>query len=387
MKYYTPLIILVWLTLIVLAILVKENDRFSKNKKRTLYLSYLIIAMVALSEWLGVILSGNIAIPQWTLRIVKFFDYVLTPISGGAIILQIESKSIWKKFLFLLITVNTLFQIVSLFTGWMIVIDADNHYSHGQGYLVYIIVYLIAILLVIFDFTSYGKKFRNRNSLSLYASLGFVITGIMMQELLGGEVRTATLSLTISLALLFIHNSEFAQLASDDRINEQMIRISEDPLTGLFSRYAYNERIKTLSDSKDLPQDLIVFSIDVNGLKKVNDTMGHNAGDELIRGAAECVVSAFKPIGDCYRTGGDEFIVFANTDKALALNAVSKLSEITDSWHGKEVRSLSLSVGFAEAVLHPGITIESLIASADLEMYKDKTAYYEKNGIERRKKV
>ncbi|MBQ7669680.1 MAG: GGDEF domain-containing protein [Clostridia bacterium] len=386
MKYYTPLIVLVWLTLIILAVLVKENDRFSKDKKRTLYLSYLIVALAAFFEWLGVCFSGNAAVPHWLVRAVKLFDYILTPVSGGMIVLQIKSKSIWKKILFSLIAVNTLYQIVSLFTGWMITIDADNQYSHGPGYLVYVIFYLIALLLVLFDFTVYGKKFRNRNSLSLYATLGFVITGIAMQEVLGGEVRTAYISLTICLALLFIHNSEFAQLASDDLINEQMIRISEDPLTGLFSRYAYNEKIRALSDAKKLPQDLIVFSIDINGLKTINDTLGHNAGDELICGAAECIVSAFKPIGDCYRTGGDEFIVIANTKKAVALDAVTQLKMAVDSWRGKEVRSLSLSVGFAEAALHPGMDIENLIASADLEMYKEKTAYYEKNGIERRKK-
>jgi diguanylate cyclase (GGDEF)-like protein len=346
----------------------------------------LVIALAAFFEWLGVCLSGNAAVPHWLVRAVKLFDYILTPVSGGMIVLQIKSKSIWKKILFSLIAVNTLYQIVSLFTGWMITIDADNQYSHGPGYLVYVIFYMIALLLVLFDFTVYGKKFRNRNSLSLYATLGFVITGIAMQEVLGGEVRTAYISLTICLALLFIHNSEFAQLASDDLINEQMIRISEDPLTGLFSRYAYNEKIRSLSDAKKLPQDLIVFSIDINGLKTINDTLGHNAGDELICGAAECIISAFKPIGDCYRTGGDEFIVIANTKKTAASDAVTQLKMTVDSWRGKEVRSLSLSVGFAEAALHPGMDIENLIASADLEMYKEKTAYYEKNGIERRKK-
>ena len=386
MKYYTPIIVIVWLTLIVLTILVKENDRFSKNIKRTLYLSYLVIALAALSEWLGVCISGNAAIPQWVFRTVKLFDYILTPVAGGMIVLQIKSKSIWKKILFSLIAVNTLYQIVSLFTGWMITIDADNKYSHGPGYLVYVIFYMIALLLVLFDFTVYGKKFRNRNSLSLYATVGFAITGIAMQEVLGGEVRTAYISLTICFALLFIHNSEFAQLASDDLINEQMIRISEDPLTGLFSRYAYNEKIRSLSDAKKLPQDLIVFSIDINGLKTINDTLGHNAGDELICGAAECIISAFKPIGDCYRTGGDEFIVIANTKKTAASDAMTQLKMTVDSWRGKKVRSLSLSVGFAEAALHPGMNIENLIASADLEMYKEKTAYYEKNGIERRKK-
>lgn len=59
MKYYTPLIVLVWLSLAVLTILTVENDRFSKKKRNTLYLTFSIVAVAALFEWLGVQISGN----------------------------------------------------------------------------------------------------------------------------------------------------------------------------------------------------------------------------------------------------------------------------------------------------------------------------------------
>ena len=97
MKYYTPLMVLVWLSLAVLTILTVENDRFSKKKKNTLYLTFSIVAVAALFEWLGVQISGNTKFSPWILRIVKFFDYILTPIAGGTIILQFGKKNIWKK--------------------------------------------------------------------------------------------------------------------------------------------------------------------------------------------------------------------------------------------------------------------------------------------------
>ncbi len=80
MAYYTPLIVLIWMALIVLCILVRENDRFSKRMKRIMYLTYLIVAVAALSEWLGVQMNGNPEIAPGLLRTVIFFDYVLTPI-------------------------------------------------------------------------------------------------------------------------------------------------------------------------------------------------------------------------------------------------------------------------------------------------------------------
>ncbi len=163
----------------------------------------------------------------------------------------------------------------------MIVIN-DNTYSHGQLYYLYIALYLAIIILVIIEFTLYGKRFRKQNVASLYASLGLVIVGILLQEILGGEVRLAYIALTICLALLFIHNSEFAQLELDDSFYEQKIRILEDPLTTLFSRYAYNAAIEEMTTFKFLANDLVVFLIDVNGLKAINDRLGHSAGDEFV---------------------------------------------------------------------------------------------------------
>ena len=385
MTYYTPLIMLVWLTLIVLSLLTKENDRFTKEEKHVLYVTYLIVAAAAFAEWQGVRLNGNPRTTQVALRFVKFLDYVLTPIAGGAIVAQLQTKSIWRKLLVLTLTVNTLYQVVSLFTGWMITIDDGKHYVHGPGYFVYVLLYLIVVALVAVEFAVYGKKFRKQNVVSLYAIVIFVVIGVAMQELLGGEVRTVYVSLAIGLAMLFIHNSEYEQLESDDQIQEQVVRISIDPLTNVSSRHAYTEKIQALSEKPALPEDFVVFSIDINGLKTVNDTIGHHAGDELIRGAADCITSVFEMHGTSYRTGGDEFIVFADVTKDMIPCLKERLARAVQNWHGEEVASLSLSVGSAEANENPDLPLEKLIALADREMYQDKSNYYRTHGIDRRR--
>ncbi len=377
MKYYTPLIVLVWLSLAVLTILTIENDRFSKKKRNTLYLTFSIVAVAALFEWLGVQISGNTSFSPWVLKVVKLFDYILTPIAGGTIILQFGKKNIWKKIMFILLGVNILFQIVSLFTGWMIVINDDNSYSHGKLYYLYIGLYLAVIILVIIEFMLYGKKFRKQNVASLYASLGLVIVGILFQEILGGEVRLAYIALTICLALLFIHNSEFAQLELDDKFYEQKIKILEDPLTTLYSRYAYNSVIDEMITFKFLANDLVVYLIDVNGLKATNDRLGHSAGDELIRGAANCIYATFSPYGKCYRTGGDEFVVIANMSEDSIDEGLALLNDLTKKWEsGKEIE-LSLSVGYAKACDNLTSNIIELVNLADENMYKEKAQYYE----------
>ena len=382
MKYYTPLIVLVWLSLAVLTILTIENDRYSKRKKNTLYLTFSIVAVAALFEWLGVQISGKTNLSPWILRIVKLFDYILTPIAGGTIILQFGKNNIWKKIMFIILGVNVLFQIICLFNEGMIVINDDNSYAHGKLYFLYIALYVAVIILVIIEFMIYGKRFRRQNVASLYASLFVVIVGIAFQEILGKEVRLAYISLTICLATLFIHNSEFAQLELDDKFYEQKIKILEDPLTTLFSRHAYNTVIEEMSNLKFLANDLVVFLIDVNGLKAVNDKFGHNVGDELIRGAANCIYASLSHYGKCYRTGGDEFVVIANMSDEAIKEKMALLSDLTNKWQSGKDIELSLSVGYAKASENVNSNIVELVNLADENMYKEKAEYYDETKKE-----
>ena len=385
MTFYTAIIIVVWLALIVLSILVHENNRISNHTKAVMYLTYAVTAVAALAEWLGVQFNGNPKIPVDVLKTVKLFDYILTPIAGGAIVLQLRTKTIWKKIIFVILGINLLFQIVSVFTGLMLVVDENHIYHHGPAYLAYIIIYSLIIVFVIIEFAMYGAKFKKQNRVSLYALLVFVAVGILLQEIFGSEIRTAYVTLAIGLSLMFIHYSEFSQLESDLRIREQMKQIRLDPLTGISNRHAYIEELQKLSDAETLPDDLVVYSIDINGLKKTNDTLGHSAGDELICGAADCITTIFDKYGKTYRTGGDEFIVIANIETNQIYSLVSQLNKLGASWKGKESKSISFSVGAAARKDNPDLKPEKLVILADQRMYKAKNEYYQETGFERRK--
>ena len=386
MRYYTPLIILTWMTLIILSILVKENLRLSREKKRILYLSYLIIGVAAFAEWLGVQFNGNPDIPVNALKFAKFVDYALTPVAGGIIVLQFQKRSIWFKAIRDLLCVNALFQLISLFTGWMLTVDPETHfYSHGRLYPLYIILYLAILVLVIIEFAIYGEKFSKQNRVSLYCILVFIASGAILQEIGGNEAKTAYISMAIGMVLLFIHNEEFTQQKADARLREQMVQVTIDPLTGVSSRQAYADELQKLNKAGSLPKNFVVFSIDINGLKRTNDTLGHKAGDELICGAAECIVDVFEKYGTCFRTGGDEFIVLANMEKDKVPQVLDELKKKTSEWHGKGVPFLYLAAGSACAADCPDIIAEKLITIADREMYKAKAEYYMTSGEDRRK--
>ncbi len=150
----------------------------------------------------------------------------------------------------------------------------------------------------------------------------------------------------------------------------------KDALTGIGSRHAYKEVIEKIKDDPDLSENLIVVVMDINGLKEVNDNFGHKAGDELICGAAECVVSVFDEYGKCFRVGGDEFVAFINIPMEKITDLMTKFDRAVEKWSGNKVKSMSISKGYAGIDEFAGHTMEELVKEADKRMYDDKAEYY-----------
>ncbi len=153
--------------------------------------------------------------------------------------------------------------------------------------------------------------------------------------------------------------------------------LEKDPLTGLKNRYAYNNTLHVFDQHGTTLNDLIVFSMDINGLKKVNDTYGHDAGDDLIRAAADSISSVMVPYGDCFRIAGDEFVALLYGDRQLAERLIPELEEAISRWEGHLVSPLSISSGYAIAADYPDAGITDLIKIADSEMYQVKSRYHQ----------
>ena len=383
-NYYTALIVLSWMSLGVLCILVWENSWIPREDKRRFYLTYGIIALSALMEWAGIQMNGRPGIPGWALALVKCADYSLTPMAGGAIVAQIKLRDRWGRALMFVLVFNVVFQVLSFFNNWMVVIDAENHYSHGPLYIVYVMVYLLVIGLTTVEFLIYGLSYRRQNRASLYSSMLLVIIGIGIQEVLGGEYRTAYIALTMGVALMFIHYSEFYQMSMGEHILLQRHQLMKDPLTGVFSRHAYMRTLEKYRTGEKIPDDLVAFTMDINGLKTINDTIGHEAGDEMIVGAAHCLEKVFGTDSACFRTGGDEFVILAQMERPQVEAALLLLERESRSWTGNAVSNLSFSTGYALASEHRNLTVEKLVREADQAMYAAKAEYYRKNGHDRR---
>ncbi len=157
-----------------------------------------------------------------------------------------------------------------------------------------------------------------------------------------------------------------------------------DHLTMLYNRRAFEEEKARLLRSS-LKEDFVYMTADVNGLKTANDTLGHAAGDELIKGAAQCMKTCFGKYGTIYRIGGDEFAAMLNLSPAQLEKVRQAFEATVDAWSGDKVKSLSVSCGFASSREFPSENISELSRISDERMYEAKAAYYRQSGIDRRK--
>lgn len=156
-----------------------------------------------------------------------------------------------------------------------------------------------------------------------------------------------------------------------------------DGLTGLYNRRAYEDDLLNYP-SVPTEADFVYASIDVNGLKVVNDNLGHEAGDELLKGAAECLKRTLGHYGKVYRTGGDEFISMFFADEVRLKEIAGMLENETIAWRGNLVDTLSLSVGYASKREFSEETVANMAKIADQRMYQAKKEYYSRKGVDRR---
>ncbi len=123
---------------------------------------------------------------------------------------------------------------------------------------------------------------------------------------------------------------------------------------------------------------------DINGLKEINDSLGHGAGDELIIGAAECLKKGFEGKDTIYRLGGDEFSVILESGKADTEKCLERMKKVCSGWKGKYIDGISISCGTASA--EEFSDYDTLVKKADERMYECKEHYYESTGKDRRKR-
>jgi len=154
------------------------------------------------------------------------------------------------------------------------------------------------------------------------------------------------------------------------RIQNELLHLSyHDHLTGLFNRRYFEECLTNIDKSENLP--LSVIMCDVNGLKIVNDSFGHDSGDLFLKKASEVISKVCRERDIVARIGGDEFaILLPNTSAEETVQIANQIKTLAS----KELVSnieLSISYGYETKNNHKQI-INEIISSAENHMYRHK---------------
>jgi diguanylate cyclase (GGDEF)-like protein len=175
------------------------------------------------------------------------------------------------------------------------------------------------------------------------------------------------------------------EIVERKRMEEVILEMSlRDELTKLYNRRGFltmaEQQLKAANRSK--AQMLLAF-IDLDGMKGINDTLGHDEGDRALIDTANILQQTFRESDIIARMGGDEFTVLAIDMTDLNPEILSKrLQQTIDDWTVKESRPYKLTLSWGAAIYDPEspLSLDKLISAADELMYAQKRAKLSKNN-------
>ncbi|MFK7854680.1 MAG: EAL domain-containing protein [Granulosicoccus sp.] len=196
-----------------------------------------------------------------------------------------------------------------------------------------------------------------------------------------GKICWVTLSATVTInemghftgCLLALLDVTEAHLASE----KLRYAASHDALTGLANRSSFLDKLQALLNERQTRIKTALLYLDLDGFKTINDTLGHDCGDELLRKVAERLQSAISSHDICARLGGDEFTIIFTSDNKLdvvcnkAERIVRDFNETFDIF-GNQLH-LSTSIGIAIGD-DESLSSDVFIKQADTALYKAKSS-------------
>jgi diguanylate cyclase (GGDEF)-like protein len=165
---------------------------------------------------------------------------------------------------------------------------------------------------------------------------------------------------------------------SERRVRARVLELSQtDALTGLFNRgHLFPTLEQEVQRTRRSARGFCVLMIDLDGLKAINDSLGHLRGDEVLRSVGRVITGSIRTVDSAYRYGGDEFLILLPETEFIGAYVVAEkiregVEQIGESL-ATDPASTSVSIGL---VSHPedGSTSEELMVAADRAMYQAKS--------------
>lgn len=262
-----------------------------------------------------------------------------------------------------------LFTLVAITNPWthiLFIIDANNLYSRNSGVVFHwIITWLYLLIPTVQTFYLAWHEKNKYKRQAMVPLLFFVIPpffGSVAQMLFYG-VTSSQVGITIAIVFIFL----FIQRS----------QIMTDPLTGLNNRHGLNRYLQNMF-CNNLKNEIVLFVLDMNNFKQINDRFGHIAGDNALKSAADALIESCKNLTCSVflcRFGGDEFvIILRNCGKSEEDKLKTRIQAEFEKSNRFNNSSyvLEISMGTARGACSEIKEFENLLQSADKSMYKNK---------------
>ena len=245
------------------------------------------------------------------------------------------------------------------------------------------------IILGAYVYTDLKSKSHNSSRLILMSGITFMAVSLFCYIILAvvrqyiGLTNTPVISMIMPTGVMFFVFMQllnyFVYMTHSFAQQKEYLALTKiayvDNLTGLPNRVSCDERLVKFNKSD---KNFCLLSLDLNGLKEVNDNAGHPAGDRLLKSFADTLQSVMGDLGVCTRIGGDEFLVLIEetTSEELDQRLVKLDQELLEL--DKKVPDVnhSVSYGYAFRDEAEDRDTHSVFMLADQRMYDYKRAHY-----------
>ncbi len=226
----------------------------------------------------------------------------------------------------------------------------------SQGRAIYIAVFVLSVCGLI-DIMIYYTNPYNGNEMFMTCLGVLVITAITLR-------------------------TRFIEILEMIKLGIQAGRIGKiaftDANTGIGNAAAFKAKFDDLESNRFSHRYIAIIQFDVNNLKVINDSKGHEAGDLLIKTAANIINGSFGIVGNCYRTGGDEFVAIVCSEHApiVCEEAIYKFNKLIDKFNADPNKPFELRIAHGVAYYQndqdENISLKEVHKMADERMYTNK---------------
>ena len=344
------------LILVAFAIMLKITVFLERKTVLRMYVLIALVFLLSIVVFVEFYLSQRGTLPMLRTVLIAI-RYSSTPIIISYILYTLVRRARW--YVLTPAWILAVLNIISIFTGIVFYLDSNGELVRGAlGYLPYIAVGIYSFFLVFILIRQSNKTASEIIPIIFLAAAfasGLVLPFVMKEE------YSKVFCPTIAIALFVYYVFLILQLTK------------KDALTGLLNRQAYYAEIH------HNPKDITSFiSVDMNGLKAINDNEGHLAGDEAIKTLAQCFTSATSSKQSVFRIGGDEFVIVCRK------TSEEELSQVVQALKKNVAQTkYSCSVGYCYDVSSTR-DFEEMVKRSDEMMYEEKARFYSQSGHDRR---